>query len=163
MTEKPGTPAPVKQPWATPTLTIYGPLAPEPAGRAALGSTLPSDARLKQDIRPLNPVLASLLALQPVRFRYRTAEFPERHFSTEPTMGLIAQDVERVFPELVTEDDKGYKGIHYEQLPVLLLEGVKELKAENDALKEQNAALEARLAAIEQRLTRDTPPLVDVR
>jgi hypothetical protein len=116
-----------------------------------------------------------------VAFSWRADEFPELHFSTEPTIGLIAQDVESVLPEFVYEGDNGYKGVRYERLPVLLLEGVKELKAENDALREQvvtqdaahlaeiqtlqeqNASLEARLAAIEQRLNGGSVPLVAAR
>jgi hypothetical protein len=130
----------------------------------------PSDIRLKRDIQPLNPVLAALTALEPVEFSWRTEEFPTMGVSTERTVGLIAQDVEPVLPELVFEDDKGYKGVRYEQLPVLLLEGVKELKAENDALRtelavkdDQLATVEARLAVIEQRLNGATAPLVAAR
>jgi hypothetical protein len=129
-----------------------------------------SDERVKSDVRPLDPMLASLTALQPVEFSWRTDEFPDRSFSSGASIGLIAQDVEKVLPELVTETDDGYKGVRYEQLPVLLLEGVKELKAENDVLTTDNATLreqvqtlEARLAAIEQRLNGDTASLVATR
>jgi cell division protein FtsB len=62
------------------------------------------------------------------------------------------------------------KAVHYEMLPILTLEGVRELKVENDALREQvaalqqeNASTQARLAAIEQRLTGGTAPLVAAR
>jgi hypothetical protein len=50
---------------------------------------------------------------------------------------LIAQDVEKVMPELVTQDDRSFKAVKYSQLPLLLLQAVRELKAENDNLREE--------------------------
>jgi chaperonin cofactor prefoldin len=54
---------------------------------------------------------------------------------------LIAQDVEQVMPELVAADGDGYKAVDYSKLPLLTIQAVKELKAENDTLKAQVAAL----------------------
>jgi predicted nuclease with TOPRIM domain len=72
---------------------------------------------------------------------------------------LIAQEVERVFPELVGEEGHGFKAVNYSELPLLLLAAVRELKAENDALRRQQqtelAALRAqrdRLAVLEAEL-----------
>jgi hypothetical protein len=110
-----------------------------------------SDARLKRDIRPFDPVLGRVVQLQPVRFRWRADEFPDRHFGNGLNSGLIAQDVEKIFPELVSTDDKGYKTVNYAELPYLTLAAVKELKVENDALKAQLAALADRLARLETR------------
>jgi cell division septum initiation protein DivIVA len=65
--------------------------------------------------------------------------------------------VEAVLLELVTEE--GYKAVDYAKLPLLLLQAVKDLKAENDALRRQlrerreaEESLAARLSAIEQQL-----------
>jgi hypothetical protein len=57
---------------------------------------------------------------------------------------LIAQNVEKVFPNMVATDDRGYKAVNYSQLPLLLLQAVRELKAENDALKSELETLKAR-------------------
>jgi hypothetical protein len=116
--------------------------------------TCPSDARFKQDVRAFGPVLDRVSRLEPVRFTWRASEFPARGFDSTVNIGLIAQDVERVLPEMVTTDADGYKRVNYGELPYLTLAAVKELKGENDALKARIAALEAgqqaRLTALEQ-------------
>jgi Chaperone of endosialidase len=109
---------------------------------AGIAGTCASDARFKKDVTPFGPTLAALTALQPVHFSWRAADFPERHFGTGRTYGLIAQDVEAVLPELVVTADDGYKSVDYSKLPLLTIQAVKELKAENDDLKARLAALE---------------------
>ena len=94
-----------------------------------------SDARLKRDITPFPKLLDQLVQLQPVHFYWRTEEFPERHFGTSQSFGLVAQDVEKVLPELVGEDEQGYKVVHYQKLPLLMLQAIKDLKAENETLR----------------------------
>jgi len=64
---------------------------------------------------------------------------------------VIAQEVEAVFPELVTTwEDEGYKAVAYDKLTGVLIAAVKELKAETDTQQQHIVALEARLAAMEQ-------------
>ena len=67
---------------------------------------------------------------------------------------MIAQEVEAVFPELVAENNEGYKSVEYTKLIAVLIEAVKELKAENtelkDQLRRQNEFFSERLAALEQ-------------
>ena len=57
-------------------------------------------------------------------------------------MGLIAQDVEKILPEVVSEDNEGYKSIAYSAVIPVLIEAIKELKAENDVLKVRIEKLE---------------------
>ena len=65
-------------------------------------------------------------------------------------VGVIAQELEAVFPELVfTSGGEGYKTVAYYQLTAVLIEAVKELNAENDELR-------ARLEALEQAAGIDT-------
>jgi hypothetical protein len=104
-------------------------------GGTALAGTCSSDIRLKQNVEPFEPLLEQLVQLQPVFYEWNAAEHPEYHFGSERTAGLIAQDVEKVFPNMVAVDEHGYKAVNYSQLPLLLLEAVRELKAEVDALK----------------------------
>jgi trimeric autotransporter adhesin len=61
-----------------------------------------------------------------------------------PAMGVLAQDVEAVFPELVTVDERGFKTVYYPGLIAPLIEAVKEL--------------DERLRAIEERLDELSPP-----
>jgi FtsZ-binding cell division protein ZapB len=56
--------------------------------------------------------------------------------------------VEKVLPELVTEDEQGYKAVRYNKLPFLMLEGIKELKEANDALRQDNQRLSGQVAAL---------------
>ncbi len=121
------------------------------AGTGLIG-TCSSDRRLKRDITPFGSVLKQLTALQPVHFYWRAAEFPDRHFGDAQTYGLIAQDVEQVFPELVVTGEDGFKAIDYSKLPLLTIQAVKELKAENDDLKAQNDALKERVTEVERLL-----------
>src|SRR5262249_50413764 len=103
--------------------------------------TCSSDARFKRDITPFANLLSRLVQLRPVYFYWRTGEFPDRHFGQAHEAGLIAHAVDNVLPELITEDAEGYKAVNYSKLPLLTLQAVKELKAENDQLKQENAAI----------------------
>jgi len=120
----------------------------------SIAGTCASDARLKTDIRPLDEVLAKVAQLRPVSYRWRADEFPDRHFGTGVNVGLLAQDVERVFPELVSTDEQGYKMVSTSELPYLTLAAVRELKTDNDALRARNASLAADNADIRAELRR---------
>jgi len=119
-----------------------------------IAGTCSSDARLKRDITPFQNLLDQLVRLQPVHFYWKTTEHPDKAFGESRSFGLIAQDVERVLPELVTEDDQGFKAVRYNKLPLLLLQAVKELKTANDVLSHENKELKQRLADQEARLRR---------
>jgi hypothetical protein len=101
-----------------------------------------SDARLKTNIQPFPAVLDRLVQLRPVHFDWNRSLYPEHHFSPERQTGLIAQDVEKVFPYMVTVGEDGYRKVNYGQLPYLLLQGVRELKARNDSLRAEVGGLE---------------------
>ena len=117
------------------------------------GGTCASDLRFKRDIKAFPRMLEKIAQLQPVDFRWRTEQFPERHFGSEWAYGLLAQDVEKVLPELVAQDESGYKAVNYGKLPMLMLQAIKDLKAENDSLRQQNARLQKQNAGIDARLT----------
>jgi hypothetical protein len=104
---------------------------------SAIAGTCSSDARLKRDVQAFPPTLHKLVQLTAVDFYWRADQFPERHFGSSRSYGLIAQEVEKVFPEMVSRDGQGYKTVDYTRLPLLLLQAVRELKAENEGLREQ--------------------------
>jgi endosialidase-like protein len=122
------------------------------ADATLLTGTCSSDARFKRDITPFPKLLERLVQLQPVDFYWRTAEYPEKSFGSSRSFGLVAQEVEQVLPELVTEDEKGFKAVRYHKLPLLMLQGLKELKAENDFLKHRLEEQESRLRKLETKL-----------
>ncbi|MDQ3370954.1 MAG: tail fiber domain-containing protein [Myxococcota bacterium] len=68
-----------------------------------------------------------------------------------PDAGVIAQEVEAVFPELVVTTTDGYKAVNYTGLVGVLIEAVKELKRKNEAL-------ERRVAELEKAATAEPPP-----
>lgn len=124
------------------------------ANATVIAGACSSDARLKRNITPFPKVLEKLARLQPVHFYWNTREHPERGFGESLSFGLVAQDVERIMPELIAEEDDGYKAVRYNKLPLLMLQGIKELKADNDVLKRENEKLKQRLEEQEARLRR---------
>jgi hypothetical protein len=90
-----------------------------------------SDRRLKTNILPIENALSKVLRLQGVSFT--------RKDSGNNSIGLIAQDVREVFPEVITvgADDDETLGVAYGNLIGPLVEAIRELKAEIDSLKAQ--------------------------
>jgi len=113
-----------------------------------------SDARLKTNIEPLDHALSTVLRLQGQRFNWRREEYPEHGFTDERDLGLIAQAVEMVLPELVRENRDGYKTIEYGKLTAVLVEAMKEQQAHIAAQQDQIAALMSRVQEIELRDSR---------
>lgn len=74
----------------------------------------------------LSNSLSNILRMQGVTYNWRTNEFPDRDFSQDKQIGLIVQEVEEIYPELVKTDNEGYKTMDYMSLTAILLEGVKE-------------------------------------
>jgi hypothetical protein len=96
-----------------------------------------SDARLKTNIMPLTDVMDKLGKIRGVSFKWNELD-PYGRSESEREIGLIAQEVEEVFPELITTwGDEGYRGIDYNRFTGVLLEAIKELKAENEVFKEE--------------------------
>ncbi|WP_198172442.1 tail fiber domain-containing protein [Hymenobacter ginkgonis] len=134
----------------------YGGTATKPSyilnvqgGLQCVGTVNTSDQRLKQDIRPLSGALASVLSLRGVRYRWNTLGVQRGGTAGAEQVGVLAQEVEQVLPELVSTGADGYKAMNYAQLTPVLIEAIKELKAENDALKARAAASEAKATAAE--------------
>lgn len=100
------------------------------------GVALSSDVRYKKDIVALSGALSKLMQLQAVRYDFKVVEFPERQFPTAGQIGLIAQEVEKVIPELVLTKADGYKALDYAKLNPYLIEAIKEVKAGMDSEEE---------------------------
>ena len=116
-----------------------------------------SDRRIKEDIRPYLRGLAELRALQPVRYRYKKQYWAgDREF-----VGLIAQEVQEVVPEMVHWYKMQVPGdslvevlaLDPSDLTYMLINAVKDLDAENQQLRARVAALEAEKAGLEARLS----------
>jgi hypothetical protein len=107
------------------------------------GIVQPSDTRLKTNILPLTQVLEKLDQIRGVSFEWNGLHQSAHRDTSGRHIGVIAQDVEAVFPELVTSwEPEGYKAVDYGKLSAVLLEAVKELKREQERLQERVEALE---------------------
>jgi len=87
-----------------------------------------SDERLKQNIQPLVSSLAKLAQLRGVSFKWK--DEPQ-----DNQIGLVAQEVEKILPEIVSTDSEGYKSIAYGKLTAVLLEAIKEQQQQIEELK----------------------------
>ena len=89
-----------------------------------------SDRRLKEDIRQIENAGETIDKLRGVRYKWRDEWFKENEviLAHQDDIGFIAQEVEEVVPEMVSEKGNGYKGISYHKLVPLLLEAVKDLR-----------------------------------
>jgi hypothetical protein len=99
---------------------------------------LVSDGRLKTNIKPLENSLSKILSLQGVEY--------DRIKNNNHEVGMIAQEVEKVIPELVVENSQGYKMIYYENLTAVLVEAIKEQQEQINSLKETVQELSTKLA-----------------
>jgi hypothetical protein len=98
-------------------------------------SAYSSDENLKTNIETIPNALDKLDLIRGVYFDWNeTARgmYPDR---TDRDMGVIAQEIEKVFPELVQTRDNGFKAVKYEKLTAYLIQVVKELKQEIENLK----------------------------
>jgi hypothetical protein len=96
-----------------------------------------SDRNLKKDIKPLKGSLSKILKLEGVSFAWKN--------EGDKNVGLIAQDVEKVYPELViTNPSTGLKSVEYGNLVAPLIEAVKEQQKEIEFLKAEIERLKAR-------------------
>jgi hypothetical protein len=102
------------------------------------GTTCSSDIRLKKNVQSLARSLDTLAQLRPVSFEWKD---PNRGSGTQ--YGFIAQEVEKVKPEWVQVDASGFKTVDYTKYPIMLVDSVRTLKLENDALKAESNELKA--------------------
>jgi len=88
---------------------------------ATSGTVNTSDRRLKTDIQPLKYGLKQVLSLDPVSFKWKSEP------NGETKLGLIAQDLKKVLPEVVNGDEnKGNLGVYYSDLIPVLINAIKE-------------------------------------
>ena len=104
----------------------------------------PSSKRYKTDIAPMPPMSNKLDRLRPVTFHYK--QDPSRTLQ----YGLIAEEVAKVYPELVMRDEKGaILSVHYEELAPILLNEVQKQAAEIRDLKKLVVEMQAGLSQLQ--------------
>ncbi|WP_172798020.1 tail fiber domain-containing protein, partial [Bdellovibrio bacteriovorus] len=129
------------------------------------GFTQTSDIRLKTNIEKINSAdaLEKITSLQGIYYDWKD----QKKNGAGHEVGLIAQDVEKVFPEAVKKNDQGFLAVSYANLIAPVIESIKEIlkitdaqsreiasvKAENAELKKENQEMKARLDKIEKMLS----------
>ncbi len=106
--------------------------------------TINSSARYKEAIKPMGDASDVLLSLKPVSFRYKKNLDPK----AIPQFGLVAEQVEKVDPDLVARDDQGKPySVRYEAVNAMLLN---EFLKEHQKVEEQSGQLQAQGKEIEE-------------
>ena len=97
-----------------------------------------SDRRLKENIKPIENALDKVSKISGVEFDWKELSEDEKkyvHGNEGHDIGVIAQEIESVLPEVVTQRDSGYKAVKYDKIVPLLIEAIKELQEEIKQLK----------------------------
>ena len=116
--------------------TLTNDLATSTGHVEALAFFYRSDKRLKDHITPITDGLEKVLALRGVSFNFKNSPDLKR-------IGLIAQEVEAVVPDVVITGEDGFKSVEYGNLVAILIEAVKAQQKEIDVLKKKVENLEA--------------------
>ncbi len=97
-----------------------------------------SDKRLKRDITQLSHILSQVVRINPAAYQW--VDQPDQE---HPSLGVIAQELEAIFPSIVSTNEDGYKMVNYDALGVLAIQ----------AIKEQQAIIESQQKQIDQILS----------
>lgn len=104
------------------------------AGTCRNDATGISDQRVKNDVNTVGSVLDKLRGVNVVTFNFKVDEMPELNLDQGLQYGVIAQELEKIFPELVAQREDGYKEVNFQGLNFYNLKAVTELAAKVDAL-----------------------------
>jgi hypothetical protein len=98
-----------------------------------------SDIRFKKNIRPVENALDKVKALRGVYFKWNQEAFSDKNFGAQDELGFIAQEVEKVVPEIVTKENTKdeYRSVKYDKLVALLVEAIKEQQKQIDSLEQK--------------------------
>jgi hypothetical protein len=93
-----------------------------------------SDLRLKEDIRPIDNALSRVNNIDGVYFTYKDTK--------EKSIGVIAQEIQKILPEVVSEDNNGYLSVNYSGIVPVLVEAIREQSSIISDLEERLSKLE---------------------
>ena len=102
------------------------------SGLGGLLGRLLSDVKLKENIKPLSDALGNITKLNGMSYDWKDSKIAEEI----PGIGIIAQDVEKVYPELVRETN-GVKEVSYTLLIPVLIEAIKDLNNKVESLEKE--------------------------
>ena len=99
-----------------------------------------SDERLKENVIPIGNAIEKIKQIRGVEFDWIPTELSDGekvHLNEGHDVGVIAQEIEKVLPEVVETRDSGYKAVKYEKIVPLLIESIKEQQEQIDELKKE--------------------------
>jgi len=114
-----------------------------------------SDQRLKENVQVLPNALESIQKIRGVSFDW-TDDYINRHggedgyFVRKRDIGVIAQELQAILPEVVAERNDGYLGVKYDRIVPLLIEAIKELDEKLEQEKTKNSSFEERITQLEK-------------
>jgi hypothetical protein len=118
-------------------------------GNGQLG-VLPSSARYKRDIHDMGGASTRLMKLRPVVFHYRSDPSGQQQY------GLIAEEVARIYPNLVAYDNGGKPlTVRYLELNAMLLNEVQKQARDNKELSQENRELRSEVAQVREAQARE--------
>lgn len=118
-----------------------------------------SDERLKTNIKPMPPVLANVNRLKPTTYQFKNSGSATTGSTTE-SYGFLAQDVNKIFPHLVTHNIQPERNLEtytldYSGFGVLAIKAIQELSGKVNDLEHQNNELNARIEKLEALVNRN--------
>ncbi|AJY71083.1 hypothetical protein RW64_16695 [Geobacter sulfurreducens] len=101
---------------------------------ASNGSPITSDIRFKKNIDPIADALTKILKAEGVSYEWKSEEFPDKGFDKGKHYGVIAQEMERAIPEVVSTLQDGSKNVAYTEIIPVLIEAIKEQQKQIEQL-----------------------------
>jgi hypothetical protein len=92
----------------------------------ALAYFATSDIRFKKDIKTISNAIDILKKIEGKTYLWKSEEFKDKGFSNVKQYGFIAQELEKIIPEVVATDEIGFKSVSYDMIIPILVQGVKE-------------------------------------
>lgn len=113
---------------------------------------LTSDQRFKTNVQPLESVLEKLSEVSGIYHHWDTIQFPEKGFGKERTIGVLAQDLQKVYPELVHKDENGFLSVDYPKFTAVLLQAIREQQVLIDGQNQNNDKQQSEIDELREEL-----------
>jgi len=104
-----------------------------------------SDIRFKKDIKPIIGALEMVVNMTGVYFSWDQNNEAQKPFKDDRQVGFIAQELEKVVPEVVATSERGYMSVNYGKISAILLEAIKEQQTEIENQNAENDRLNQKL------------------
>jgi hypothetical protein len=102
----------------------------------------PSDLRFKKNVKTIDSAIDKITSIKQVSFEWETSDYKEKGFPEGRHYGVIAQEVEKVLPDVVKEGPEGDKSVCYSELIPILTEAIKQQQQQIDRLLSEVKALQ---------------------